>query len=287
MKKIILALLAVAIANAAMAQFKKPKRVNDNPLKGTQWWVGIGGGINLSQVDVGNVYHVLIPTQINAESPEKEYESYQSLGFQFDLAVSYHLGAVSFILQPSYVQYSFDYHTRFVWENAENQAQRVELNNLHHQNLNYLNVPLKVRYEIHKGKVIPFIQAGGFFGFLIGADKVIETSGIDNASGSDNILPVAEHANKITGLLNEHNYGLMAGLGAILPIGDGRFSLEINYQHSLPNIVQPGKRYRVDKFVTGAYDVLDDWSLRNLLVNANFSIPLKFVTSKDFVPVNR
>lgn len=270
----------------ATAQFKPKSRNNSTSMQASQWWVGVGGGMNLTSMQVLEQYHVLTPTQ--GEVPLKQYNSFNAAGTQFNLMVSYSFSNISLLLQPGIHRNNFTYENRFEWQSSENPENNIFIDNQHYQSVNYLNVPLKLRYSFDFGSaIVPFIQGGGFYGFLLEADKTIESSGTDNASGSSNQLPLDSRSDEITDLFYKTNYGLSAGAGLMLAIGDGMAIFEINYHHGFRNIVNPETRYTIDKFVTGAYDVPDDLVMSNISANFTFAIPLKFITSKDFVPVNR
>jgi hypothetical protein len=44
-------------------------------------------------------------------------------------------------------------------------------------------------------------------------------------------------------------------------------------------------KFTDNQLVTGTYDVPDDFSLNNLSISFQVIIPLKFITSKDYVPL--
>jgi hypothetical protein len=269
----------------ATAQFKPKQRNNPSSINTSQWWIGVGGGVNLTGMQVLEQYHVLTPTL--GDFPEKQYNSFNSLGTQFNLMVSYSFSGISLLIQPGIHHYNFTYDNRFEWQSAENPDNNIFIDNHHSHSINYLNIPLKLRYAFDFGSIVPFIQGGGYYAFLLEADKTIESRGIDNASGSSNQLPLDSQSDDITELFYPTNYGLSAGIGVMLSIGDGMATFEINYDRGFRNIVNPENRYTIDKFVTGAYNVPDDLVMSNISANFTFAIPLKFVTSKDFVPVNR
>lgn len=286
-KYFILLLIALCInASNVSGQFKSKNRKSSSSLPSSQWWIGVGGGLNLTSMQVLERYHVLTPTA--GELPEKEYSHFNAMGNQFNLMVSYSFGNLSVLIQPGIHQYKFKYDNRFEWQSTENPDNNIFIDNEHSHSLNYLNLPFKFRYAFSFSSVfVPFIQGGGYYALLAKGDKSIESSGVDNASGSSNQLPLDSQADEITDLFYKSNYGLTAGAGFMLPIGDGMAVFEINYDRGFRNIVNPETRYTVDKFVTGAYDVPDDMVMSNISANFTFAIPLKFITSKDFVPVNR
>lgn len=274
------------IGNPLFAQFKSKSRNKPNPIASSQWWIGVGGGLNLSSVQVLEKYHVLTPT--SGELPKKDYQNFNKIGTQFNLMLSYSFSNISMVLQPGLSRNNFTYENRQEWQSDQNPENSIYIDNVHLQSFNYFDIPLKIRYSFPVSNVIiPFLQAGGYYSLLVEADKTIESTGVDNASGSANLLPLDNQADQITELIYPANYGLMAGAGLMVPVGDGMAILEANYHRGFRNIVNDELRYTVDKFVTGAYDVPDDWVLSNISLNFTFAIPLKFVTSKDFVPVNR
>ncbi|MCK5702517.1 MAG: PorT family protein, partial [Cyclobacteriaceae bacterium] len=68
-------------------------------------------------------------------------------------------------------------------------------------------------------------------------------------------------------------------------VGNARIGLEVNYHYGLQNLDNGGVKYIDNQLVTGTYDVPDDYSLNNLEISMQVIIPLKFITSKDYVPL--
>jgi hypothetical protein len=81
------------------------------------------------------------------------------------------------------------------------------------------------------------------------------------------------------------NYGLIGGVGFTYNLGNARVGLEINYMYGLQNIDNGEMKFADSQLVTGAYDVPDDYSMDNIGVSLQIIIPLKFITSKDYVPL--
>lgn len=287
LKTVIFLLIGLSFsASDLLAQFKTKPRNNSSSTNASQWWIGVGGGFNLTGMQVLEQYHVLTPTR--GDLPKKDYSNYNVTGTQFNLMLNYSFSNISLLLQPGINRHHFTYENMLQWQSSENPENNIFIDNHHSHSINYLNIPLRFRYSFEfGGAIVPFIQGGGYYGFLLEADKTIESSGIDNASGSSNQLSLGSQSDEITDLFYKTNYGLSAGLGLMLAIGDGMAIFEVNYDRGFRNIVNPETRYTIDKFVTGAYDVPDDLVMSNISANFTFAIPLKFITSKDFVPVNR
>ena len=68
-------------------------------------------------------------------------------------------------------------------------------------------------------------------------------------------------------------------------MGNARVGLEVNYHYGLQNLDNGSMKYVDNQLVTGAYDVPDDYSMNNISLSIQIIIPLKFITSSDFVPL--
>ena len=79
----------------------------------------------------------------------------------------------------------FEYTTRSSWSDIEDPVNTLNINYLHGTQLNYLQFPLSVKYDLMRGIIRPFIGAGGYYDLLLNASRTIEKSGTDRASGSN------------------------------------------------------------------------------------------------------
>ena len=85
--------------------------------------------------------------------------------------------------------------------------------------------------------------------------------------------------------IKKANYGIIGGIGFTYNVGNARIGLEVNYHYGLQNLDNGELKYVDNQLISGTYDVPDDYSLDNLELSLQVIIPLKFITSKDYVPL--
>lgn len=283
-----LALFCFPLASKAQA-----KKGNSRPGLKTgntdvnQWWVGVRGGTNLSTAIPESSYSVFSYIQpATSGDDSKKYSSFNLPGLQFGFSVSWEfIKGLSVNLLPSYTSYRFEYGNAFHWYDTENAAKQVRTSYNIETRLQYVELPLTIKYELMHGPFKPYIHAGGYYGMLTDAIKSINTTNIDEASGSDTEIVVTELSVGIEDRTKKTNYGIIGGMGFTQNLGNARVGLEINYQYGLQNLDNGGMKFTDSQLVTGAYDVSDDYSMNNLAVSIQIIIPLKFITSKDYVPL--
>lgn len=268
-------------------QKKPPVKTRTGNTDTNQWWIGVRGGVNFSNVDSQKSYTVFSYTQSASDGDnEKKYNSFTLPGLQFGFSVSYEfLTGLSANLLPLYSSYRFSYDNSFRWYHSEDQEIRVETRYNVETRLQYIELPLTFKYELSRGSFKPYIQAGGYYSFLTDAIKKVNTTGIDQASGSDSEINVTELSVGIDDRIKKSNYGIIGGAGFTYNVGNARLGLEVNYHYGLQNLDNGSMKYVDSQLVTGAYDVPDDYTLNNLEITMQVIIPLKFITSKDYVPL--
>ena len=293
MKKTLLAcliLLAILWPPSSYAQSKQKKtkpKAQTGYSDGNQWWIGIRGSVNFSSATLQKSYSVFSYTQDFTEGDnEKKYNSFTLPGLQFGFSIAYEfLTGLSINVLPSYASYRFSYDNSFRWYHSEDPDKRVSTSYNIETRLQYIEIPVTFKYELMRGPFKPYIQAGGYYSFLTDAIKNVKTTSIDQASGSDSEINVTELSVGIEDRIKNTNYGVMGGVGFTYNVGNARIGLEVNYHYGLQNLDNGGMKYIDNQLVTGTYDVPDDYSLNNLEISMQVIIPLKFITSKDYVPL--
>jgi len=265
---------------------RKPKTVTGNS-DINQWWIGVRGGINFSNATVQKSYSIYSYVQdATIGDNEKKYNSFTLPGLHFGFSVSYEfIRGLSINVLPSYTSYRFAYDNSFRWYDSEAQSKRVTTNYTIETRLQYIDLPLTIKYELSRSSFKPYIQAGGYYSLLTDAIKKVNITGIDQASGSDSEINVTELSVGIEDRTKKGNYGIIGGVGFTYNMGNARVGFEINYRYGLQNLDHGEMKYVDNQLVTGAYDVPDDYSLNNLELSMQVIIPLKFITSKDYVPL--
>jgi hypothetical protein len=252
-----------------------------------QWWVGVRGGTNFSSATSHTAYSVFSYTLgTTAGDNEKSYKSFSLPGLQFGFSVSFEfIRGLSVGLLPSYTSYRYEYGNSFRWYDVEDPNMQVNTSYRIETRLQYVELPLTVKYEFLRGSFKPYIHGGAFYGFLTDALKKVNTTGIDQASGSDSEINVTELSVGVEDRMKKANYGIIGGAGFTQNFGNARLGLEINYIYGLQNLDNGEMKYTDNQLVTGTYDVPDDFSLNYLNISLQVIIPLKFITSKDYVPL--
>jgi hypothetical protein len=286
MKKTLLLATCLMIAIVATAQPKRPKlpKFNKNKEKELflkkQWFLGLKGGVNYSGVDVMKAYSVIEPTNYDPSVIAKKYDNYSDIGTQISVEATFYFTGLSLSFQPTYRHNRFTYSNAFEWNDPENPNNRLLLNFKQRQNIDYFDFPVLAKYEKMFNKFSPYIQAGVYYTFLVSADKSVDVTGTDYATGG-----VDEFQNETiiigaTDLFAKRHWGLIGGAGVYFNQGNVRFLLDVQYRHGMSNISSTENRFSSDR-LSGVGDTLDDLKLRSVSVNLGCLFPLRFL-SKNF-----
>lgn len=292
MKNTVLAfllLLGMMVSPPLLAQKKNQvkSRTKTGNSDVNQWWVGVRGGSNFSSVTSHTSYSVFSYTLgTTAGDNEKSYKSFTLPGLQFGFSVSFEfIRGLSVGLLPDYTSYRYEYGNSFRWYDVEDPNKQVMTSYNIETRLQYVELPLTVKYEFLRGSFKPYIHGGAYYSFLTDALKRVNTKGIDQASGSDSEINVTELSVGLEDRMKKANFGIIGGAGFTQNFGNARLGLEINYQYGLQNMDNGEMKFTDSQLLSGTYDVPDDFSLNNLSISLQVIIPLKFITSKDYVPL--
>lgn len=278
---IIVVLLGVMVS--ASAQNRKKKAPSQDPFLNTQWWLGFRGGTNLTSTSRENLYSSFSPINYESSEIRKTYESYNLPGIQAALEFSFYIKGFYISFQPGYINMRFRYKNEYEWTDQENQTNTLSLSYTHTQNLDYFEFPLIFKYEFTKTKARPFVQLGGYYATLLNAQKKVETTGTDNASGGTNDFENEEFTVGVDDLFLKSSAGILIGGGVNYDPGNVRLIFDINYRYGLHNVTNAQNRFS-DNTLTSIGDVFDDISLRNLAFSVGALFPLKFL-SKNYQSV--
>jgi len=284
---VLILLLGSSLLQAQGNQKKRKSSVKTGNSDINQWWIGVRGGVNFSSAIPQNSYSVFSFTQdYSVGDNEKKYNSYTLPGLQFGFSAGYEfIRGLSVNILPSYTSYRFSYDNSFSWYDSESPEKQVTTSYNYETRLQYIDLPLTFKYELTTGRFKPYIQAGAYYSFLTDAVKKVQSTGIDQASGSDSEINVTELSVGIEERIKKANYGIIGGAGFTYNVGNARIGLEVNYHYGLQNLDNGGLKFHDNQLITGTYDVPDDFSLNNLELSMQIIIPLKFITSKDYVPL--
>ena len=277
MKRIILLVFVVIVATEGWSQVRR--RPNVNPFVNSQWWLGIRGGVNLTGPVPETAFSVF--SVINSSNiQEKTYKSYNKPGVQAGMEFTYFFSGFSISIQPNYRRQSFEYENNYRWVDDNDPGNSLELNYLQKHDLEYLQFPLLVKYDLGRDVVRPYVQVGAGYSTLINANKRLAIDGVDMASGA--VIPF-ESEEVITGatdLFLKSSITFLAGAGVNYDSGNVRLTFDIVYARGLHNVTSTANRFG-DNRLAGLGDALDDLRLNNIQASVGILFPLKFL-SKGF-----
>ena len=282
---VIIILLCSMTVITVNAQFYKHKYNTKKPTEGdkflkSQWWLGFKAGSNVSKAMSEAKYSALSPINYPASNLDKLYSSYDKIGGQAGIEITFYHQGFSFSFQPNYRRQRFSYSNNYEWISSENPDNTLMLKYDQDHKLDYIDMPLIVKYDILKAsKFRPFLQVGAFYSVLVNANKEIEISGTDYASG--NAGPF-ENQNMIIGandLFIKSSTGLIAGAGVTYDFWNIRLVFDASYRYGFNNITNTKNRYSENQ-LSGIGDALDDMKLRNIGFNIGALFPLRFISSQ-------
>ena len=265
------------------AQYKRSKISND-PFMRTQWWLGFRAGTNFTKAVPTENYSSFSPVNYNPSEIEKVYDGYTTPGIQAGLEFTFYTQGFSISIQPMFSRQFFSYSTRYEWEDPANPENSLEQNFVVENDLEYLDVPLILKYDLMQTKARPFVQIGGYYSLLLSAGKTINSSGTDTASGAESTFESEEIKVGAEDLFTTSSAGLIGGVGVSVSQGNIRLVFDVNYRYGLNNITNTSNRYKDDRLASIG-DVMDDMNLRSIWIGISAQFPLKFI-SKEYEAIN-
>jgi outer membrane protein W len=280
-------LLSLSLFHQGFTQARKSVKRNSNgtfsvkkpgnKFLDKQFWLGFKAGTNLTQATVEQSYSIIIapPTAI---AKEKKYEKFNRFGSQAILEMTFYTKGFSFSLQPTYRRSSFEYSNGYEWIDANNANNRVVLNYNHQHTTDHAELPFILKYDIAGNKLRPYVQAGIFYAVLINANKGVEISGQDFASGSVNEFieePVLVGAED---LFAKNYWGVLGGAGVNYNLGNVRLTFDANYHMGLSLANSTKNRYKNDR-LSGVGDSLDDIKMNNIVLSIGCLFPMRYLAS--------
>ena len=244
-----------------------------------QWFLGLIIGANLTEPVPSTRYSTFSPIDKEPESLYKDYEKYNKIGLQAGLDFSYQYKMLIVSLQPNFRRESFAYSNQYMWIDDANSDNTLELNYYQEQKLDYIEVPLIAKVSFLQGSIKPFIGVGGYYSWLVNANKSITVDGVDRASGSSYPFNKESLSVGATDLFVNYNAGVLGSIGFNYDPGNIRLTFEIQYRYGLTNITNTANRF-TDNRLAGMGDALDDLSLNNLAINLGVLFPLRFLSNE-------
>ena len=254
---------------------KRPDRESDF-LK-TQWWLGFFAGGNFSQAISHETYSGYVPVNYSEDNLEKAYDNFLPAG-QAGLTVTFYHRGFSFVFEPQFRIERFGYSNSYEWSSETNPTNTLSLTYHHSHQLQYLSFPMYVRYDLLSGKFRPYIQAGGYYSHMVNANKTVEATGEDLASGGSGPYQQQAVTFGADDLFIKSNLGWVAGAGVHWDVWNVRLTLNVLYRSGVNNIANAGNRFSENP-VAGTGDAMDDISMHNVDINLGCVFPLRFISS--------
>lgn len=287
----LLALLIISSTLYAQSQrkppagFKKKAKQQQNSFLDKQWWIGLKIGPNLTKATPETRYSVLTPTNYALPITDKKYDGFKKLGSQATLEITFDYKGIGFSFQPTYRLSRFTYTNDFMWDNPENAAEMLELKYDHELRVDYADLPLIVKYDITGNTLRPYVQGGIFYSMLVNANKTVEISGTDFASGGTNELSSEPVIVGAKDLFHKSYWGLMAGAGLHYNLGNVRLVFDASYRIGMSNVTDTKNRFSNDR-LSGIGDALDDMKTDNIVLSIGCLFPMRFL-STSFKSIDR
>lgn len=248
-----------------------------------QWWIGLRGGVNLTEAVPDTRFSAFSGINADSEPADKSYSSFNEPGVWAGLEVTYFWRFISISLQPNFRNQRFSYTNSYEWTQDET-TNSLTLNYNQEQDLNYLEIPLLIKWEFMDANWKPFVQFGAYYARLLDATKSVEVTGIDQASGGTSNFEQENFSIGANELFINSSWGLVGGLGVNHDIGNIRLTFDITYRYGINNITDVSNRFS-DNRLAGVGDALDDLTLRNIAASFGVLFPMRFL-SKSFSAVD-
>ena len=257
--------------------------------KDSKLMVGAKGGITFVQPLVLQKFNVINPLD-NAisQSGIKTYKPfYRNIGYQYAFTALYKLSnSLDIRLEPNFATYVYKYQTEYSWISNTGDGERIDMTLDHRQSLNYIEIPVTLRYLYGSGTARPFIQGGLFYGFLLNAIKSSEkTDTYTNISGTST-LNSEKQTGDASSLYVKSRYGFNAGVGVDYDLSAVHLTLDINLNFGINSVTNEAGRYSNQQYTSGLYDIQDNIRFIIPSVNIGILFPLNKPSKSKIVCLN-
>lgn len=255
-----------------------------DPFLKTQWYLGFFAGGNLAKATPTNSFYGYEPLNYNLATIEKTYTGLKKPGVQAGLVFMFYTSGFTIALKPGIHTYEIEHVTNVNWDDSTDPSNTLNISYKHNTNFNYLEFPLTVQYDLMTGQIRPYVGFGGYYGLLLNANRTVERSGTDTASGSSGSFTNQPKTIGVSDLFIKSSLGLNGFVGVSYDPGNIRITMDIGYKFGMNNITSTENRY-LNNELSAIGEVTDDLKIQNLYLNFGFVFPLKFI-SKDFNAIN-
>lgn len=282
MKKQLTILILFSMSSLVLAQPAYMNKGSKRPNPGdkflqTQWWLGFKAGTNISRASADASYSGYSPINYNPSEIQKSYADFENLTGQAGLEITFYHKGFSFSFQPNYRRQQFGYSNAYTWQDSEEESNFISLNYDQAHKLDFIELPVFLKYDILKTtKLRPFVQVGFFYGTLVNAQKEVSISGEDRASGGP-----FENEEFIIGaddLFIKSSIGVVGGVGLYYDFWNLRLVFDVSYRMGLNNLTNAENRFSENQ-LSGIGDAMDDIMMDNVTINFGCLFPLRFISS--------
>ncbi|MGN6647997.1 MAG: porin family protein [Cytophaga sp.] len=272
----------------AQVHRKKPGHSSglpDDDFTKTQFYIGMRGGISLTKANVLERYSSFVSTTDPDQTYDKEYKNYSKAGAFVGLEFDFYFKGFTASFQPNYRRQIYSYSNNYEWRDTSDASNFLQLEYNQDTRLDYIELPLFIKYDILKKGFRPFVQVGFYYGILNGATKHLIVDGTDNASGTARHFNQQDEIVGAKDLFIKSSIGMAYGIGCSYKVGNVRLVLDATYRMGMNNITNVSNRYSANA-LSGAGDVSDDLKLNNIAFSFACLFPMKFLTSPQYKAVD-
>lgn len=266
-------------------QRAKSKKSTD-PFENSQWWIGVKLGANLTQAIPDARFTPFSATDNRPpETYDKTYQDFSEWGAQAGLDINFFYNGFTLSFQPNFRRQRFTYSNDYQWFDPEDAQNTLSLSYAQDHKLDYIELPLMIKYDILRTAFRPTVFVGGFYATLLEAQKALTITGTDLASGGVSEFQGEEIIVGARDLFTNTSLGLVGGVGCSYNAGNVRFAFDVAYRYGLNNISNVPNRYSNNRLI-GVGDVMDDIKLRNLSFSFSCLFPMRFLRTGSFRAVD-
>ena len=182
----------------------------------------IGGGVTASKINAD--------TDNEISTTDANY----GVGYFFDLSIHRHLSKLMGITTGiGFVQNSFSYRNSSIGYSDNNILREATVD----EQINSVNIPLLLTYEIHRKKIIPYMNVGIDYSYLLSSNATANKSYKQNNDNSHLDITFEETLN-LDEQRNKHNLYARVGLGIKLKWDNDLIKLGISYNYGLTSLTK-------------------------------------------------
>lgn len=242
----------------------------------TQFWLGIKSGTSVSAMYAKEQFIGFSPVNYSPDSIQKTYDRFTHFGYFVGLEISVYHKGFSFALQPTFKRSKYAYQSTLKWK-GDKSGNSFDSENKINQWVETLHLPLVLKWDMIGGKKIrPFIMAGGYYDFILSAQKSVDVSQVDYFSGK--AIP-SNGGSFSLGTRDSFKgfFGVTGGAGVNFDFWNIRAILEVFYNYSLSSLTKEGA---IQNELIAIGDTNDKLLLTDLNAAISFVFPFRYLQNQ-------